>query len=108
MTAIAVGVAMPAAAQAPAGDAARGRDKASMCAGCHGIDGYRTAYPEVYRVPRIAGQHRAYLVRALGAYRSGDRSHPSMRAVASSLSDEDIADLAAYFAQPQGTRTAAR
>ena len=51
-----------------------------MCAGCHGIEGWRTAFPEVYKVPRIAGQHEAYLVKALQAYKSGERSHPSMRA----------------------------
>jgi len=68
-----------------------------MCDGCHGISGYRTAFPEVYRVPLIGGQHPAYIVRALQAYRSGDRSHPSMRAIAASLTDQDMADLAAYY-----------
>ena len=77
------------------------------CAGCHGIDGWRTAYPEVYSVPRIGGQHEAYLVRALQEYKSGERSHPSMRAIAASLSDQDMADLAAYYAQT-GVKTAAK
>jgi cytochrome c553 len=65
----------PAAAQAPApaGDAAKGREKVAMCQGCHGIDGWRTAFPEVYTVPKIAGQHPQYIVGALKAYRSGDR-----------------------------------
>ena len=92
---------------AAAGDAAKGRDKTQMCQGCHGIDGWRTAYPEVYSVPRIGGQHEAYLLRALQGYRSGERSHPSMRAIAASLSDQDMADLAAYYAQ-SGVRTAAK
>ena len=87
----------PAPTQATTGDAAAGKQKTQMCAGCHGIEGWRTAYPEVYPVPRIAGQHPAYLVKALQAYRSGERSHPSMRAIAASLSDKDMADLAAYY-----------
>jgi cytochrome c553 len=90
-------------AQAPAGDAARGAQKVQMCQGCHGIEGWRTAFPEVYKVPRIAGQHPQYFVSALKAYRSGDRSHPSMRGIAASLSDQDMADLAAYYAVPAAT-----
>ncbi|MFO1282622.1 MAG: cytochrome c [Burkholderiales bacterium] len=85
---------------ASAGDAAKGRQKVQMCQGCHGIDGWRTAFPEVYHVPRIAGQQPVYLANALKAYRNGERTHPSMRAIAASLSDQDIADLAAYYAQP--------
>lgn len=89
----------PAPAPAPsAGDAAKGRERTQMCEGCHGIEGWRTAFPEVYRVPRLGGQHEAYLVSALKQYRAGDRSHPTMRAIASSLSDADIANLAAYYA----------
>ena len=84
---------------APAGDPAKGREKTRMCEGCHGIEGWRTAFPEVYRVPRLGGQHEAYLVNALKQYRSGERSHPSMRAIAGSLSDADIANLAAYYAR---------
>jgi cytochrome c553 len=86
-----------AAAQATNGDAAAGARKTQMCAGCHGIDGWRTAYPEVYSVPKIGGQHPAYIVQALKEYKSGERSHPSMRAIAASLSDQDMADLAAYY-----------
>ena len=84
-------------AAAPVGNAAAGEKKTQMCAGCHGIVGWRTAYPEVYKVPKIGGQHGAYIIKALQAYRSGERSHPSMRAIAASLSDQDMADLAAYF-----------
>jgi cytochrome c553 len=94
--------------QQPVGDPAKGRQKIQMCAGCHGIPGYRTAFPEVYTVPMIGGQHAAYLVKALQAYKSGERAHPSMKAIAASLSDEDIANLAAYYAQTPGTRTAAK
>jgi cytochrome c553 len=82
-----------------AGSAAQGAMKVQMCQGCHGIEGWRTAYPEVYKVPRIAGQHEAYLVKALHEYKAGERTHPSMRAIASSLSDQDMADVAAYYAQ---------
>ena len=72
----------------------------AMCIGCHGIPGYKTAFPDVYHVPKIAGQQPAYLVNALKAYKSGERSHPSMRGIAASLSDQDMADLAAYYGEP--------
>ena len=71
-----------------------------MCIGCHGIPGYKTAFPDVYHVPKIAGQQPAYLVNALKAYKSGERSHPSMRGIAASLTDQDMADLAAYYGAP--------
>ncbi|MEY3016216.1 MAG: c-type cytochrome [Burkholderiaceae bacterium] len=88
-------------AQAPAvkGDAAAGAKKNSMCIGCHGIENYKTAFPVLYRVPKITGQHQAYFVAALQGYKSGERSHPSMQAIAGSLSDQDMADLAAFYAQ---------
>jgi cytochrome c553 len=79
-------------------DPAVGKEKTRMCAGCHGISGYRTAFPEVYSVPRLGGQHAAYLVKALQAYKSGERKHPTMTAIAAGLSDKDMADLAAYYA----------
>jgi cytochrome c553 len=79
------------------GNALAGESKDQMCGGCHGIPGWRTAYPEVYGVPKIGGQHPAYIVKALQEYKSGERSHPSMRAIAASLSDQDMADLAAYY-----------
>jgi len=87
------------AQDAVAGSAEKGALKVQMCQGCHGIEGWRTAFPEVYKVPRIAGQHEAYLVKALHEYKSGERSHPSMRAIAASLSDQDMADVAAYYGQ---------
>ncbi len=86
-------------AQTPAGDAKAGAQKVQMCQGCHGIPGWRTAYPEVFHVPKINGQHAQYFVNALKAYKSGDRKHPSMRAIAATLSEKDMADLAAYYAE---------
>ncbi len=83
---------------AEGGDAEAAKDKVSMCIGCHGIPGYKTAFPLVYHVPRISGQSATYIENALAAYKKGDRSHPSMRAIAASLSEQDIADLAAYYA----------
>lgn len=83
---------------AEAGDAAAGKAKNGMCIGCHGIEGYRTAFPEVYSVPKLGGQHAAYIVKALQEYKAGSRSHPTMRAIAAGLSDKDMADLAAYYA----------
>jgi cytochrome c553 len=69
----------------------------AMCTGCHGIPGYKTAFPNVYHVPRIAGQNPAYIVAALKAYKSGERSHPSMRGIAASLSEEDMKRYAEYY-----------
>lgn len=69
----------------------------AMCIGCHGIPGYKTAFPDVYHVPKIAGQQPAYLVNALKAYKSGERSHPSMRGIAASLTEEDMKELAQYY-----------
>jgi cytochrome c553 len=70
----------------------------AMCIGCHGIPGYKTAFPSVYHVPKIAGQQAAYLVNALKAYKSGERSHPSMRGIAGSLTEEEMNQIAAYYA----------
>lgn len=82
-------------AQQPA--ASHLKNNLSMCVGCHGIPGYKTAYPDVYHVPKLGGQSPAYLVNALRAYRSGERQHPSMRGIAASLSDKDMEELAAYY-----------
>ncbi|MBI3041221.1 MAG: cytochrome c [Betaproteobacteria bacterium] len=92
---------------AEAGDAAAGKGKNAMCVGCHGIPGYRTVFPDVYHVPKLGGQHAAYIVKALQEYKSGNRSHPSMRAIAAGLSDKDMADLAAYYAS-DATKSAAK
>lgn len=69
----------------------------AMCIGCHGIPGYKTAFPDVYHVPKIAGQQPAYIVAALKAYKSGERSHPSMRGIAASLTEEDMKKYADYY-----------
>jgi cytochrome c553 len=88
----------PAAVAAPApGDPARGKAISYTCLGCHGIVGYKNAYP-MYSVPKLEGQNADYLATALHEYRSGDRSHLTMHDQASTLSDQDIADIAAYFA----------
>ncbi len=92
---------------AESGDPAAGKSKNSMCVGCHGIPGYHTAFPDVYHVPKIGGQHASYIVKALQEYKSGNRSHPSMRAIAAGLSDKDMADLAAYYAA-DASKTAAK
>ncbi|WP_114649452.1 c-type cytochrome [Pseudothauera hydrothermalis] len=81
----------------PKGDPQAARSKISMCIGCHGIPGYRTTFPDVYPVPKLGGQHPEYIVRALQSYKSGERSHPTMRGIAESLSEQDMADLAAYY-----------
>lgn len=78
------------------GNIDNGEVLAYSCLGCHGIEGYRNAYPS-YRVPRLGGQHAEYLIAALQAYRSGKRPHPTMQAHGASLSDQDIDDIAAYF-----------
>lgn len=80
-----------------AADAAKGEVKAGYCYGCHQIGGYRNAYP-AYSVPKLAGQHREYIVAALKAYKDGSREHGTMRAIAASLSEQDMADIAAYYA----------
>jgi cytochrome c553 len=90
-------VALSLGSPAVAADAERGGVLAYTCLGCHGIPGYRNAYPS-FRVPMLGGQHEEYLVIALQGYRAGMRSHPTMNAQSASLSDEDMRDLAAYFA----------
>lgn len=102
-TALLAGIVLLAAgipAQAVEGNAEAGKKKTQMCAGCHGIEGFRTAFPVVYHVPRLGGQSANYLVSALKAYKSGDRNHPTMRGIAASLSEQDMADLAAFYSSP--------
>jgi cytochrome c553 len=72
----------------------------ALCIGCHGIPGYKTAFPAVYHVPKIAGQQPGYLLNALKAYKSGERSHPSMRGIAATLSEEDMKKLADHYGAP--------
>lgn len=86
-------------AQEVKGDARAGARKVDMCIGCHGIVGYQASFPEVYKVPKISGQGARYISNALVAYRAGERKHPTMRGVADSLTDQDIADVSAYYEQ---------
>ena len=79
------------------GDAQAGEKKIALCIGCHGIVGYQASFPEVHKVPKISGQGAKYIASALSAYKKGDRKHPTMRGIAAGLSDQDIADVAAYY-----------
>ncbi|WP_027995369.1 c-type cytochrome [Simplicispira psychrophila] len=87
------------------GDAQAGGQKNAMCIGCHGIVGYQSTFPQVYKVPKISGQGAGYIAAVLHEYKKGERKHPTMRGVADSLSDQDIADVAAYYAQSGSTGT---
>ncbi|RLJ36921.1 cytochrome c [Acidovorax sp. 106] len=86
-------------AQEVKGDIKAGEKKIAMCIGCHGIPGYQASFPEVHKVPMISGQSGKYIASALDAYKKGDRKHPTMRGIADSLSEQDIADVAAYYEQ---------
>lgn len=83
----------PAAAQ----DANAGQKKAAMCIGCHGIPGYQASFPEIHKVPMISGQNAKFIVASLEAYKKGERKHPTMRAISASLSEQDMADLGAFY-----------
>ena len=85
-------------AQGVTGDAQAGQKKAEMCIGCHGIPGYQNSFPEIHKVPMISGQSAQYIAASLNAYKKGDRKHPSMRGIAGSLSEQDMADLGAFYA----------
>jgi cytochrome c553 len=79
------------------GDPAAAHKKVAMCIGCHGIPGYQSSFPEIHRVPMISGQTAKYIVTALQAYQKGDRKHPTMKGIAASLTEQDMADIAAYY-----------
>ncbi len=95
--AAALSTALAASGAAQAQDAAAGEKKAAMCIGCHGIVGYQASFPQVYKVPMISGQNAGYIVAALAAYKKGERKHPTMRGIAVTLTDADMADLGAYY-----------
>jgi len=80
------------------GNVASANAKVWLCVGCHSIPEYRADYPLVYKVPMIGGQNAGYIASALAAYKKGERKHPTMRAIAGSLSDQDMADLGEYYA----------
>ncbi len=79
------------------GSATAGSKKNALCIGCHGIQGYHIGFPEVHKIPKLSGQSATYISSALQAYKTGERKHPSMRTLASSLTEQDMADLAAYY-----------
>jgi len=93
------GIAQIATAADVVGNAHNAKAKIEMCIGCHGIPGYKATFPEVFQVPMIGGQSAKYIESALQAYKKGDRKHPSMRGIAGGLSDQDIADVAAFYSQ---------
>ena len=97
--AVASVTAVSAHAQEIKGDAKAAEQKIAMCIGCHSIQGYQSSFPEVYRVPMISGQNAKYIVASLNAYKKGERKHPTMRGIADSLSEQDMADLGAYYEQ---------
>lgn len=97
--AVASVTALSAQAQEVKGDVKAGEGKIAMCIGCHGIQGYQASFPEVHKVPMISGQGAKYIVAALNAYKKGERKHPTMRGIADTLSDQDMADVAAYYEQ---------
>jgi cytochrome c553 len=114
LTMVVLGLVLAAPAGA-AGDAARGKTLGYTCLGCHGIENYKSVYP-TFAVPRLRGQHPEYIVAALKAYKSSERNHPTMHAHASSMSDQDMEDIAAYLGgepvksaggEPAGTAPAA-
>ena len=86
----------PAAPVAPVGNAEAGRTLTYTCQGCHGVEGYKNAYPS-FHVPRIGGQSAEYIMQALTEYKNGDRKHPTMQAQSQSFSEQDIADISAYL-----------
>ena len=86
-------------AQEAKGDVEAGKQKIAMCIGCHGIPCYQASFPEVHKVPMISGQSGKYIAAALVAYQKGDRKHPTMRGIAETLSEQDIADVSAYYEQ---------
>jgi cytochrome c553 len=91
-------------AQEIKGDAKAGEQKIAMCIGCHGIKGYQASFPEIYRVPMISGQNAKYIVSSLNAYKKGERKHPTMRGIADTLTEQDMADLGAYYEQHGNTK----
>lgn len=84
------------------GDIHAGLARASMCIGCHGIPDYRSSFPQIHRVPKISGQSEQYILAALQAYQKGERRHPTMRGLAGALTEQDMANLAAFYAQHNG------
>jgi cytochrome c553 len=93
----------PALAQTVKGSADAGARKIAQCIGCHGIKGYQASFPQIHKVPMIGGQNAAFIVASLQAYAKGDRKHPTMRGIAGSMSEQDMADVAAYYEREGGS-----
>jgi cytochrome c553 len=93
------GIAACATAADTTGNTKAADNKVAMCIGCHGIPGYKAAFPEVYQVPMLGGQSAKYIENALNAYKKGERKNPGMRGIAGGLSEQDIADIAAYYSR---------
>ena len=90
------------AQSAPTPNVEAAAKKVAMCTGCHNIPGYQATFPELHKVPKIGGQCAQYIASALTAYRKGERKHPTMRSISAALSDQDIADISAYYEQQGG------
>ena len=99
LAALLAAASMTVSTAALAQDAKAGEKKVQMCIGCHNLPGYQSSFPEIYKVPKIAGQNAKYIIASLNAYKKGERKHPSMRGIATTLSDQDMADVAAYYEQ---------
>lgn len=97
VTLVAQVTSLSAFAQEIKGDAQKGEAKISLCIGCHGIIGYQASFPEIHKVPKISGQGAKFIASSLSAYKKGERKHPTMRGIADSLSDQDVADIAVYY-----------
>ncbi len=97
---------LSAQAQDVTASAQAGEKKAALCIGCHGIPGYQASFPEIHKVPMISGQGGKYIVSALTAYKKGERKHPTMKSIAATLSDQDMADLGAFY-EEQGKKAQA-
>lgn len=93
-------------AQEVKGSAQAGQAKVWICVGCHAIPEYRADWPQVYRVPKLGGQNAGYIIASLKAYKLGERKHPTMRGIAGSLTDQDMADIASYYAAQNATSSA--
>ena len=94
---IALFTGLPLHAQELKGDIRAGEQKIAQCIGCHGIVGYQASFPEIHKVPMISGQGAKYIVSALNAYKKGERKHPTMRGIATPMTEQDMADLGAYY-----------
>lgn len=106
-TALAAALVLGATVPALAQNADAGAKKVAQCIGCHGIPGYQASFPEIHKVPMISGQNAKFIEASLKAYAKGERKHPTMRGIAGSMSEQDMADVAAYY-ERQGASAAVK